>query len=92
MDGEGVQAGDALVLNRGLLAAKALFEAGERNVNALIQAAKNLIESVDGASIQYIEVADPDTLDIFKDKTGDRVQMLMAVRVGGVRLIDNMRL
>ena len=52
----------------------------------------DLIESVAEASIQYIEVADPDTLDIFKDKTGERVQMLMAVRVGGVRLIDNMRL
>ena len=83
---------DALVLYRGLLAAKALFASGERRSEALIEAAKNVIESVAEASIQYIEVADPDTLDIFKDKTGERVQMLMAVRVGGVRLIDNMRL
>lgn len=83
---------DALVLHRGLLAARTLFETGERRVEALLQAARCVIETVEEASVQYIEVADPDTLDIFRDKTGERAQMLMAVRVGGVRLIDNMRL
>ncbi len=83
---------DALCLHNGLLAAKAAFAAGERDAKALVKAASDVINNVEGTSIQYIEVANPNTLDIFADKTGDEVQMLMAVRVGGVRLIDNMKL
>ena len=82
---------DALVLYKGLLAAKSAFAAGERDAKKLIRAAADVIHSVD-AQIQYIEVADPETLAIFSDRVPESVQMMMAVRVGGVRLIDNMRL
>lgn len=82
---------DALVLHKGLLAAKSAFAAGERDAKKLIRAAADVIHSVD-AQIQYIEVADPETLAIFSDRVPESVQMMMAVRVGGVRLIDNMRL
>ena len=83
---------DALCLHNALMAAKAAFAAGERDADKLVAAAKAEIDKVDGAAIQYIHVADPDTLTIFEGKTTDAVQMLMAVRVGGVRLIDNMRM
>lgn len=83
---------DALCLHRGLLAAKAAFAAGERDAAKLVAAARAQIDAVEGATVQYIEVANPDTLAIYSDQTTDEVQMLMAVRVGGVRLIDNMRL
>ena len=74
------------------IAAHAAFQAGERDSRRLIAAAEGEIRKAPGAEIQYVEVADPDTLAIFQGVTSDSVQMLMAVRIGGVRLIDNMRL
>lgn len=82
----------ALSLSRGLKKAKALFQSGCRDAKALRAEAEREISVQPDAQIQYISLADPDTLELFEDKTPDHLMMLMAVRVGGVRLIDNMRL
>ncbi len=82
----------ALSLNRGLKKARAMFQAGCRKADDLIGEAQAEIAIQPDAEIQYISIADPDTLDLFLDKVPDRAIMLLAVKVGGVRLIDNMRL
>lgn len=82
----------ALSLNQGLRAARALFQNGSRSVKDLTHAAQNIIQAQKNTAIQYISIADPDSLEIFTDAVPDRAIMLLAVKVGSVRLIDNMRL
>ena len=82
----------ALSLHRGLECARRAFQEGCRDAQTLIARARDEISSQPLAEIQYIEVADPETLEIFDAEVPARVIMLLAVRVGGVRLIDNMRL
>ena len=82
----------ALSLSRGLRNARVLFQKGCRNVDELIGEAQKEIAVQPDAEIQYISVANPDTLELYNDVTPDKVIMLLAVKVGGVRLIDNMKL
>ena len=82
----------ALSLNHGLKRARDLFLSGCRDAKKLISEAANEISAQPDTEIQYIQVADPETLELFDDKVPDQVIMLLAVKVGGVRLIDNMRL
>ena len=82
----------ALSLSAGLRAARDLFLSGCRSADALIAKATEKIAVQPDAEIQYISIADPDSLQLFLDAVPDRAIMLLAVRVGGVRLIDNMRL
>ena len=82
----------ALSLNRGLKKARAMFQTGCRKADDLIGEAQAEIAIQPDTEIQYISIADPDTLELFLDNVPDRAIMLLAVKVGGVRLIDNMRL
>lgn len=80
----------ALGLVRGLRAAAALFQAGERRAGALRQAALAPVQAI-ATSIDYVTVADPDSLTPLEDGSlgGDRVLVAIAARVGATRLIDN---
>lgn len=82
----------ALSLSRALKNAAAQFKLGERNPKILIENAKKEINAQPDAQIDYIVICNPDTLDILDQTLPEQVIMLMAVRVGNVRLIDNMRL
>ena len=82
----------ALSLNRGLKRAKAAFQKGVRNAEKLIWEAQAEIAVEKDAEIQYISVANPDTLELYNGTVPNQAIMLMAVKVAGVRLIDNMRL
>lgn len=82
----------ALSLNHGLKRASAAFKAGCRNAEKLIWEAQAEIATEKDTEIQYISVANPDTLEIYNGDVPDQAIMLLAVKVGGVRLIDNMRL
>lgn len=82
----------ALSLNRGLKRARQLFMNGCRDAKKLVEEAQSEISAQPDTEIQYIEVADPESLEIFHDQVPDKTMMLMAVKVGGVRLIDNMKL
>ncbi len=81
----------APVLHRALLAADALFQAGERDAGALRDAVRVRLAPDAGLSVDYVSVADPDTMREL-DRIGDRALLSLAVRLGRTRLIDNLLL
>jgi len=81
----------AASLSRALFAAQAIVRSGERSPQILIDKARELIRDGSDARIDYIEVRSADTLEPVVEI--DRpCQMLLAVRQGRTRLIDNIRL
>ncbi|HEX3366582.1 pantoate--beta-alanine ligase [Phenylobacterium sp.] len=76
---------------RGLLAAEALFDAGERDGDALRRAVRAAIEAEPQFSVDYISVADPETLAEL-DRAGACALVSIAARLGTTRLIDNILL
>lgn len=75
----------ALSLSKALAAAEAKFKAGERDVGALIAAAREQMQSV---RIDYLELRDADELSEIT-KVEKRAVMAVAAFVGTTRLIDN---
>jgi pantoate--beta-alanine ligase len=78
----------ALCLSRSIAAARQAFRGGERSVAALRDQALAVIEGESGAELDYLEFRDPDSL-LALEKADERTLLALAVRVGGVRLIDN---
>jgi pantoate--beta-alanine ligase len=81
----------ARALSRGLLAARRQFQDGECNGNALIAAAHAVLSSEPGVQLDYLELADAEDLTSVANITSPAV-LLIAARVGGTRLIDNVLL
>lgn len=81
----------ARLISAGLFAAKALWQVGERNADALEAAVARCMRPGNFVSIDYIAVVDPLT---FLPYAGDAPTALIAVaaRVGTTRLIDNVLL
>jgi pantoate--beta-alanine ligase len=80
----------ALAIAKGLSEARQRYAAGQRNAEALVQAALDIIQpSVD--RIDYVEIRDADTLAPVGNIDRPAV-ILAAVYVGTTRLIDNLRL
>jgi pantoate--beta-alanine ligase len=79
---------DALCLRRALDRAEILFTEGERRVDVLRKGMLEIIAAVPSAAVDYIEIVDDDTLDrlVMIDR---RALVVMAVRVGQTRLLDN---
>lgn len=81
----------ALALSRALRLAEERYAAGERRAGAIKRAMRRLIAAEPEARIQYISVADAETLAELTEI--DRPALVsLAVFVGGTRLIDNTRL
>jgi pantoate--beta-alanine ligase len=80
----------AVALSRGLAAAAKLFDTGERDARTLQGAILQYVKPV-ATSIDYVEIAHPDTLAPWRDgeRTGERALAAIACRVGTTRLIDN---
>jgi pantoate--beta-alanine ligase len=79
----------AAVVFRSLCAAQNAFDLGERNASRLTQIVLETIRTEPLAAVDYIAVADPRTLQPI-DMIGDSSALLaIAVKFGGVRLIDN---
>jgi pantoate--beta-alanine ligase len=78
----------ALALSKGLTAAQAAFERGERSATALVAAARVPIEAEPLARIDYVELRDADELTSM-ERVERRAVLAMAVFVGKTRLIDN---
>jgi pantoate--beta-alanine ligase len=80
----------ALALSRGLGNAARAFAAGERLAGVLKRAARRELEPV-ATSIDYVDVADPETLEVYADPAtlGARALLAIACRIGTTRLIDN---
>ena len=78
----------ALILYRSLLKGKDLFQSGERRASILLKAIKESIKSMDGVTLQYVEIRYVETLEKIKNVDKPAVIALAAI-VGSVRLIDN---
>jgi len=78
----------ATVLFRALSAAKAAYEKGERNAEALRQVVRAVVRTEPLAKLQYVSCADLDTLVELESVHG-RVLLSLAVFMGKTRLIDN---
>ena len=78
----------ATVLYRALSAAKAKYDAGERDAEMLRAAMSSTIAAEPLAREEYVSAADPDTLAEL-ERIDKGVLLSMAVRIGKTRLIDN---
>ena len=87
---KGAACEEALVISKGLRAAKAAWDAGERDVASLTRQLRDVV-SVPGIDVEYAEVRDPGNWTLEAPGGAlDRAVGLVAANVGGVRLIDNM--
>jgi pantoate--beta-alanine ligase len=78
----------APVLYQSLLLAKDLFAIGERNATAIMEQMIELIQKEPLAKIDYISIADTETLAELKTIKKSAL-VSMAVKFGNTRLIDN---
>ena len=81
----------ARCLNVALKTAQDRLDRHMRSAPALIREAEAFISSHPDTRIDYIRICDPDTLEDIADIQGPAL-MALAVKIGGVRLIDNMTL
>ena len=79
----------AVVLYNSLRDAKRAFEKGQRNAADLAQIVDNAIEEEPAAVLDYVSIVDRETLQPI-EKIGDSEALIAAaIRIGDVRLIDN---
>jgi pantoate--beta-alanine ligase len=78
----------APALHRALLAARARWEAGERSADVLRDAMFETLTAEALADVEYVSVADGETLDELETVDGPAL-LSLAVRLGNTRLIDN---
>ena len=79
----------AVVLSRALFDARAAIQAGERDPNVIVTTMRATITSEPRANIDYVAAVDPRTLAPL-ERIEHAVLLLLAVRFGGTRLIDNL--
>jgi pantoate--beta-alanine ligase len=78
----------AAVLHRALWQARAAVENGEREGDAVRKTMVEVVATEPRAELDYAEVVDAARLEPLELVTGD-IRLLIAARVGDVRLIDN---
>ncbi len=79
----------APALHRALSRAQALFAAGERQADVLRAAVREVIAAEPRFEIDYVSVADPDTLEELA-RVNEAALVSLAARLGRTRLIDNL--
>lgn len=78
----------APVLYRALRAGQKAYEGGDRDSESIRRIMRAVLESEPDVQIDYLAVCDPDSLEPLPSLDG-RAVLLGAVRIGSVRLIDN---
>lgn len=78
----------ALALPAALRAARELADTGERSIAALIGAAGAAMTPFD-VTPEYLAIVDPDTFEPLEGSLAEPGLLVLAARVGEVRLIDN---
>lgn len=79
----------ATVLHRALKQAKQAFKDGERNASRITDLIRQTVESEPRARLDYVTIADAETLEKL-DRVDDRPTLIaLAAYVGKTRLIDN---
>ncbi len=81
----------ALCLYRALTLAQEMWTRGVRDAGTYRSRMRDVIENEEAASIDYVSVADPETLEELERVHGPTL-VSMAVRIGRTRLIDNVSL
>lgn len=81
----------ALSISRGLFAARAAFEGGERSADTLQGIVTQSVLGVQGTEIDYIALVDERSLERVSAVT-EACRVLVVVKVEGVRLLDNIAL
>lgn len=81
----------AIVLYKALTTAQEHFDRGEKDARHLRQIMTSLIQKEPLAQIDYVSIANPDTLTELR-KIKARALVSMAVKIGKTRLIDNVTL
>lgn len=81
----------ALTIPRSLVAARKMIDDGERSAAKIRNYIKSRLVKEAEATVDYVSVADEDTL-MELTKISGRVAISLACRIGGVRLIDNITL
>ncbi len=81
----------ATVLSRALRKTEELFAKGERRVAPLIAAMDEVIREAPAAKVDYVAVVNPETLREIR-RIESEAMVLIAVRLGRTRLIDNCHL
>ncbi|RME19860.1 MAG: pantoate--beta-alanine ligase, partial [Deltaproteobacteria bacterium] len=81
----------ATAVFRGLRKAQRECEGGERDSAELVACVLDILRSERDIEVEYAAVVDPETLERIPEVEREAV-LLVAVRVGSTRLIDNIRL
>jgi pantoate--beta-alanine ligase len=81
----------AAAIYRALSAAEQLAKTGTRQPDALKNKIQAVVREEKGIEIDYLEIADPESLAPLVSAQDDIV-LLIAVRIGRTRLIDNLLL
>jgi len=80
----------ATVIHKALVQAKKAFKEGERNAHRIIDVVRNTIDAEPRARLDYVTVADAETLEKL-DRIDERPTLIaVAAYVGKTRLIDNL--
>jgi pantoate--beta-alanine ligase len=74
-------------LNRALDAAAVVFDAGERDADSILSAARRVLDDA-GIGSEYLELRDAETLQLLTRIEADAL-LAVAAHVGAARLIDN---
>jgi pantoate--beta-alanine ligase len=78
----------APLLSQALRAGKQMIMGGTRDVAAIERIMRQTIEQAQTIHVEYLAVCDPDSLEPLS-VIADRAVLLGAVRIGAIRLIDN---
>lgn len=80
----------ALCLFKALKKIEEMVKNGEKNCKKLKEAGKKVILSTKGVELQYLEIVDINNLEPVEE-IGENTIVLGAIKIGNVRLIDNIR-
>ncbi len=86
---EGKERKAAPILYKSLQSAQSLWNRGERHAGKIRGEIVSLIESEPLAHIDYVSIADTETLQEIEDEIGYKALLSMAVKVGKPRLLDS---
>jgi len=76
-------------LYRALSAAREQFAVGEFNAGVLLEKVREVLVACEVDEVEYAAIVDPDSLEPV-EAIEDRAVVLLAARIGGTRLIDNL--
>lgn len=79
----------ATILYRGLARAEAAYDKGEHTASHLVEIVRTVIEAEPLVRLEYVSVADADTLEKLDKLDNRTVLVSLAARFGKTRLIDN---